>query len=59
MVVLAKQKFHLVNGGIVAEEGTTDMTEGEDHLVLEDETQRGDALQVIKLYKNLAQVQVI
>ena len=35
------------------------MTEGEDHLVLEDETQRGDTLLVIKLYKNLDQVRVI
>jgi len=38
----AQAKVSLVNGGIVAEEGTTGMTEGEDHLVLEDETQRGD-----------------
>ena len=38
----AQAKVSLVNGGIVAEAGTSDMTEGEDHLVLEDETQRGD-----------------
>ena len=38
----AQAKVSLVNGGIVAEEGTTGMTDGEDHLVLEDETQRGD-----------------
>jgi len=38
----AQAKVSLVNGGIVAEEGTTNMTEGIDHLVLEDETQRGD-----------------
>ena len=35
------------------------MTDGEDHLVLEDETQRVTLTQVIKLYKNLEQVQVI
>ena len=38
----AQAKVSLVNGGIVAEEGTSDMTDGVDHLVLEDETQRGD-----------------
>ena len=39
MVVQKQAKVSLVNGGIVAEEVTTDMTEGTDHLVLEDETQ--------------------
>ena len=38
----AQAKVSLVNGGIVADEGTSGMTEGEDHIVLEDETQRGD-----------------
>ena len=38
----AQAKVSLVNGGIVADEGTSDMTEGEDHIILEDETQRGD-----------------
>ena len=41
-VVVQLGKSFIVNGGIVVEEGTTGMTEGEDHLVLEDETQRGD-----------------
>jgi hypothetical protein len=38
----AQAKVSLVNGGIVADEGTSDMTEGVDHIILEDETQRGD-----------------
>ena len=37
---------------------TSDMTEVEDHLVLEDETQRVIFI-VIKLYKNLNQAPVI
>ena len=55
-VVVLVNKVSLVNGGIVAEEGTSDMTEGTDHIVLEDETQRGDAYTGNKIVQDLVQV---
>ena len=44
---------------LLVEAGTSDMTDGEDHLVLEDETQRGDPYTGNKIVQNLDQVQVI
>ena len=38
----ASAKVALVNGGIGTEEGTTGATDGTDHIILEDETVRGD-----------------
>ena len=38
----ASAKVSVVNGGIGTEEGTTGATDGTDHIILEDETVRGD-----------------